>query len=91
MLRASLTALLLSATPVAAQDWSFIDPLMAQSLDIRPGEGAATLLPDNLDPNAATVARRVPLLRKPHRRERRHAQCRALPAGRQRLELCRTG
>ena len=56
MTRAILTALFLAATPVVAQDWSFIDPLLARSLDIQPGEGGATLLPDDLDPNAATVA-----------------------------------
>ena len=42
--------------PAVAQDWAFIDPLMASSLDVRPGEGGATLFPDHGDPNVATHA-----------------------------------
>ena len=45
----------LASLPAMAQDWSFIDPLMAQALDIRADEGAATLFVDHVDPNVATV------------------------------------
>ena len=39
-----------------AQDWAFINPLMASSLDVRPGEGGATLFSDHGDPSVATHA-----------------------------------
>ena len=47
-------ALLLSlATPAAAQDWSFLSPLTAQTLDVRPGDGAPILFANHPDPGVA--------------------------------------
>ena len=57
-MRKALVALALAlsaATAVGAQDWGFINPLMARSLDIRPGEPPATLFVDNADPNVAQL------------------------------------
>ncbi len=48
-------SLILAPVVGAAQDWSFLDPLMAQSLDIQPGEGPATLFADKADPTTATT------------------------------------
>lgn len=39
--------------PSAAQDWSFIAPLTAQVLDVRPGDGAPMLFSDHPDPAMA--------------------------------------
>lgn len=38
-----------------ASPWAFIDPLMAQSLDIRPGDLPATLFVDHADPGTAQL------------------------------------
>ncbi len=55
-LRAAILAGLLAlGAPVSAQDWSFIDPLMARSLDIRAGDLPATLFVDNADPQVAQL------------------------------------
>ncbi|MBF9035335.1 hypothetical protein HKCCE2091_13905 [Rhodobacterales bacterium HKCCE2091] len=56
-MRALLLVLALwAAAPAAAQDWSFIDPLIARSLDVRAGDSGATLFPDHPDPAQATTA-----------------------------------
>ena len=39
-----------------ASPWAFIDPLLAQVLDVRPGDTGPWLFPNHADPNTATRA-----------------------------------
>ncbi len=58
--RGTLAGLLLAFSlfsgPALAQDWSFISPLTAQVLDVRPGDSAPILFSDNPDPGVAETA-----------------------------------
>ena len=52
-----LAALLCAlALPAAAQDWSFMANLVAQSLDIRAGDGPPILFSDHPDPGTANYS-----------------------------------
>lgn len=56
-MRAALLALALLLAPVAGaaqHNWSFLDPLLAQTLGIRATDGAPKLFVDHADPNVAT-------------------------------------
>ena len=53
---AVLIALVLATAPAIAQDWSFLGPLTAQTLDVRPGEDAPMLFSDHPDPGVANVS-----------------------------------
>lgn len=45
-----------AAAPPQTTPWSFINGIMNQSLDVRPGEGPAKLFPDHGDPTVARLA-----------------------------------
>lgn len=42
-----------AVTQAVAQDWSFLAPLTAQTLDVRPGDSAPLLFSDHPDPGVA--------------------------------------
>ena len=46
----------LAIAPAAAQDWSFLGPLTAQTLDVQPGDGAPMLFADHPDPGVANYS-----------------------------------
>lgn len=49
----TLALLLAPVAGLAQHAWSFMDPLLAQTLDIRPGEGPPMLFVQHADPNVA--------------------------------------
>lgn len=50
----TLALLLAPVAGLAQHAWSFLDPLLTQTLGIRPGEGPPKLFVDHADPNVAT-------------------------------------
>ena len=44
------------SSPAAAQDWSFLSPLTASTLDVQPGDGAPILFADHPDPGVASLS-----------------------------------